>query len=160
MNKKGLNYPLSLMVTVIIVLPFVIVMLTTRSAETTKLIGDSQQAMLRVPYVKEDVITYLEKSAELIIPDIMSYCTIGLSQRFNQEMDKYIDAYNAKSPVTKIPKNNYELYMEGKNVHAIAILPVQKSITKRGYELDSLGTMWFAPSFTVQAPTDLSTCIV
>ncbi len=160
MNKRGLDYSLGLMYTVIIVLPFVIVVLITQSTATTKLIGDSQQAMLRVPYVKEDVITYLEKSAELILPDIMPACAIGFTQRFNQEMDKYIDAYNAKSPVTKIPKNNYELHIEGRNIHAIAILPVQKSITKRGYELDSLGTIWFAPSFTVAAPAELSTCIV
>lgn len=75
--------------------------------------------------------------------------TDTLSGYFNLYVDNYIKEFNAKS-FTKLPTNNYEVYIEGNNIHAIAILPVTKSLTIKGTELDAIGTMWFAPSFTIQ----------
>lgn len=72
-----------------------------------------------------------------------------LSGNLNLYVDNYIKEYNAKS-FTKIPTNNYEASIEGNNIHAIAILPVKKMLTIKGTELDAIGTMWFAPSFTIQ----------
>ena len=68
---------------------------------------------------------------------------------FNKQLDEYIKKFNDKSS-TKIPTNNYEAYIEGNNINAIAIIPVQKSITKPEMELQPIGTIWFSPSFTVQ----------
>lgn len=160
MNRKGLDYAVSMMFIVIIVLPFLFVQLQTKTVETNTRIGESQAVMLRAPYLKEDVITYLQKSAELSLPDILSMCSTSITKKFNQEINKYIDTYNTKSPVTKIPKDNYELYIEGKNIHAIAILPVQQGLHERGMTYTAIGTLWFAPSFTVSTNTDLSNCIV
>ncbi len=67
---------------------------------------------------------------------------------FNLYVDNYIDAYNVQS-FTKLTKNNYDIYVEGNNIHAIATLPVKKGLAKKGKELDTIGTMWFAPSFTI-----------
>ena len=75
--------------------------------------------------------------------------TDTLSGYLNLYVDNYIKEFNAKS-FTKLPTNNYETFVEGKNIHAIALLPVKKGLAIKGRELDTLGTMWFAPSFTVQ----------
>jgi len=157
-SKRGLDYALSMIVVVVMALSFLFLQLTTKVAENKTTLGDTEMALLKAPYVKENIITYLEKSAELSMPDVLTACTTGLTPRFNQELDKYIDAYNAQSPVTKIPKNNYELYLEGKNIHAIAILPVKQDLTLKGLVLENIGHIWFAPSFTIDTKTDLSAC--
>jgi hypothetical protein len=160
MNKRGLDYAISMMLVVIIVLPFLFLQLTSKVAETKKSFAEVEAAFLKAPYSKENIITYLEKSAELSLPGILSNCQAGITNSLNQELDKYIDAYNAKSPTTKLPKNNYELYIEGRNIHAIAILPVRHDLTLKGMTYENVGTIWFAPSFTIDTKTDLSTCKV
>jgi hypothetical protein len=160
MNKKGLDYAISMMLVVIIVLPFLFIQLTSKAAETKKSFAEVEAAFLKAPYVKENILTYLEKSAELSLPSILASCSTAITGIFNQELDKYIDAYNAKSSTTKMPKNNYELYIEGKNIHAIAILPVKHDLTLKGMTYENVGTIWFAPSFTLDTKTDLSTCKV
>lgn len=160
MNKKGLDYAISMMLVVIIVLPFLFIQLTSKVAETKKTFAEVEAAFLKAPYVKENIITYLEKSAELSLPSILASCPAGVTGKFNQELDKYIDAYNVKSPTTKLPKSNYELYIEGKNIHAIAIIPVKHDLTLKEMTYENVGTIWFAPSFTISTTTDLSACIV
>jgi hypothetical protein len=160
MNKKGLDYAISMLLVVLIVLPFLFVQLTSKVAETKKTLGETEAMLLKAPYVKENIITYLEKSAELSLPDILAACTTGMTAPFNRELDKYVDAYNVVSLTTKIPKNNYELYVEGKNIHAIAILPVKHDLNLKGLTYANLGSIWFAPSFTVPSSADLSSCIV
>ncbi len=75
--------------------------------------------------------------------------TDTLSGYLNLYVDNYMKEFNAKS-FTKMPTNNYEVHIEGNNIHAISILPIKKSLTMKGTELDAIGTMWFAPSFTIQ----------
>lgn len=159
-SRRGLDYALSMMVVVVISLSFLFLQLTTKVENSKRTLGDTEMALMKAPYMKENLITYLEKSAELSLPEVLAACSTGLTPKFNQELDKYIDAYNAQSPVTKIPKNNYELYIEDKNIHAIAILPVKQDLTLKGLELENIGNIWFAPSFTISASTDQSTCIV
>jgi len=160
-GKKGLDYAVSMMIVVIIVMPILLLQMNSKITESGK-IGDAQIIMLRTPYVKEDIVNYLQKSAEVSLAEITKACAPGsivtLTKKFNQEMDKYISEFNAKSPITKIPTNNYELYIDGKNINAIAMLPVEKKLSSPGTELDAIGRMWFAPSFTITAPTDLSSC--
>jgi len=162
-SKKGLDYAVSMMIVVIIIMPILLLQMNAKITEAGK-IGDAQIIMLRTPYVKEDIINYLQKSAELSLAEITKACAPGsivtLTKKFNQEMDKYINEFNAKSPIMKIPTNNYELYIDGKNINAIAILPVEKKLSSPGTELDAIGTMWFAPSFTITASSDLSKCTI
>jgi hypothetical protein len=91
-------------------------------------------------------------SFQVCRPEIME----TLNAHFNKKLDEYIEAFNEKS-FTKLPTNNYETFVEGKNIHAIALLPVKKGLAIKGRELDTLGTMWFAPSFTVQYDHKLET---
>ncbi len=160
MNKKG-YYSLIMMFIVIVALPVLYLRLTSKSTEMKKSLGDSQAILLNAPYDKEDIINYIEKSAELELPNILAelertvptqVCGTNLQDiitvSFNKHLDPYIKAYNARA-YTQIPENNYEVYIEGNNIHAIAALPIKKGLAKPGTELATIGTIWFAPSFTV-----------
>jgi len=161
MKKAAVEYPTILMLIVIVTLPYLFLQLHSKVTET-KTIGDAQLIMLGAPYSKEDIINYLQESAKLTLSETLKACGTpqSMTDKFNQEMNTYINAFNAKSPITKIPTNNYELYIDGKKIYAIAILPVEKKLAKHGTELDSIGTMWFAPSFTVDTTADLSKCVL
>ena len=63
MNKRGLDYAISMMLVVIVVLPFLYLQLNSKVAETKKTFAETEAAFLKAPYVKEDILTYLEKSA-------------------------------------------------------------------------------------------------
>ncbi len=163
MNKKGYEYSLIMIFIVIVALPVLYLRLTSKSAEMKKSLGDSQAILLNAPYDKEDIINYIEKSVQLELPNILAEiertvptqaCGTNIQDSingaFNRHLDPYIKAYNTRA-YTKIPENNYEVYIEGNSMHAIAALPIKKGLAKLGTELATIGTIWFAPSFTVSA---------
>ncbi len=96
------------------------------------------------------IINTQTKLTEICKPDITKILTTSL----NKELDKYIITFNSRS-YTKMPLNNYDFYIEDGNIHAIATLPVEKGLAKKGTELDTIGKMWFAPSFTITAKHNL-----
>jgi len=160
MNKKAVDYSLIMLFIVIVAVPVLYSRMTAKIEDTKQVMGEEQAMLLRMPYDKEDTINFVEKSAQLALPGILAelektipgqpcegiYDTI--KSTFNKHLDNYIKSFNQRS-YTKIPENNYEIYIEGNNIHAIAVLPVKKLIAKPGTELNSIGTMWFAPSFTI-----------
>ncbi len=184
-SKRAMDYSLIILFIVIVTMPVLYWRMTSKMELTKKTIGEDQAIMLRAPYDKEDTTNYVEKSAQLSMPEILGAmalangystppcggthdkggkkCAIintgtkicksntleAFTSYFNLYLDNYIKAYNAKS-YTQLPTNNYDVHVEGNNIHAIATLPVTKGLAKRGTELDTIGTMWFAPSFTVQ----------
>jgi hypothetical protein len=161
MNRKALDYSLAIMFIVIVALPLLYWRMNTKIEVAKETMGEDQILFLQQPYDKEDIISYIEKSAELAMEDITKGaeqlkqdCTKDTNERiagiFNKKLDTYIKAYNKRSTV-KIPENNYELYINGNDINAIAILPIEKPISRLGREIDALGTIWFAPSFTTQS---------
>ena len=191
MNKKGdmMDYALIMLFVVIVTLPVLYVRMTSEVEDTKKTIGENQAIILQAPYDKEDMINYVEKSAELVLPNVLTSVSNGngfveascggefvegggtcsiintpasiidicqpdilgtFTHHFNKELDKYIEAYNDRA-FTKIPKNNYDVYIDGNDINAIATVPVEKGLAKRGTELSTIGKMWFAPSFTITA---------
>ncbi|MEM3154636.1 MAG: hypothetical protein QW165_03680 [Candidatus Woesearchaeota archaeon] len=153
MKKGAVDYSWIMFFIVIIVLPVLYFRMTTQVETTKQAIGEDQAILLASTYAKEDIINYLEKAAQLELPTILKEAPLNSSpekfnEAFNKHLNPYIKAFNVRS-FTKIPENNYEVYIEGKNIHAISILPIKKNIAKPPTELTSLGTMWFAPSFTI-----------
>jgi hypothetical protein len=160
-SKKALDYSLIILFIVIVTIPVLYWRMTSKVEETKKAMGEGQAILLRAPYAKEDTITYIQKAAELEIQAILTEASTEIpklscdanimdtfNKIFNEHLSSYIKEYNRNSQA-KLPENNYEIYLEGNNIHSIAILPVKKSIAKPPGELEVIGTMWFAPSFTI-----------
>lgn len=159
-GKRAMDYSLIMLMIVIIVMPVLYMRMTTKVEETKQKIGNDQAILLTAPYDKEDIINYIQKSAEQALPEILPEAQNSITdcqdpikkitQIFNKHLDKYIDAYNKQS-YTKLEKNNYELYLDNEGIHAIAINSLKKTLTIQGTELNQIGTIWFAPSFTIKS---------
>lgn len=166
-GKKGMEehgwYALIILFTVIVAMPVLYWRMTAEIETTKATIGETQNILLSAPYNKEDTINFVQKTAELELPKILKEIETAIkiqicgkntadtiNEVFNKHLDVYIEDFNKKS-YTKIPKDNYDIYIEGNNIHAIATIPVEKTLAKPGTELTTIGKMWFAPSFTIKA---------
>ncbi|MBW2969854.1 hypothetical protein KY319_01900 [Candidatus Woesearchaeota archaeon] len=160
-KKASALYSVILLFIVIVALPVLYWRMTSEVETTKETIGETQVILLRAPYAKEDTINYVEKAAELELPKILKEIEAEVTAQncnkntadtinevFNKHLNVYIDDFNKKS-YTKIPKNNYDIYIEGNNIHAIATIPVEKTLARPGTQLTTIGKMWFSPSFTI-----------
>ncbi|GEM_PF-4451315 len=170
-SKKAIDYSLVMLFIVIVSVPVLYSRMTSKLEDTKQTMGEQQGMLLRAPYDKEDTINYVEKAAQDALPNIINEIEQTLPgqtcektsetirKTFNKHLDAYIKAFNQRS-YTKIPENNYDIYIEGNKIHAIATMPVQKLIAKPGTQLNSIGTMWFAPSFTITMQTQKLTTAI
>lgn len=160
-GKKALDYSLIMLFIVLVTLPVLYMRLTTKVDETKQTIGEIQSAIITAPYDKEETINYIQKSAETEMTNIIATARQKLAtegcnknprdiftEQFNDNLNKYLTSYNQRAYL-QLPLNNYETYIEGNNVHAIALQPIKKNLALTGKELQPIGAIWFAPSFTI-----------
>jgi len=164
MKKAQLNYSVIILFTVIVTLPILFVKLTTEIEDSKQTIGETQTAILITPYEKENIIIFLQKSAEQRLEKIKTQTLLELestdcqqnlndlfTQNFNKNLDVSVKEHNEKTFIT-IPLNNYETYIEKGKIHAIALTPINMPIKTQS--TIEIGKIWFYPSFTIETNTD------
>jgi hypothetical protein len=158
MNKKAVDYSIILLLTVMISIPVLYWRMTTTLDATAQDLQQNLEPILKTPYDKDEIIVYVKTAAEIETENILAEIERStkaqpcerntheaITEIFNTKLNPYIKEYNAKTQ-TQIPTDNYDLYIEPQKINAIATIPVEKKI-------QTTGTIWFAPSFTITADT-------